>query len=259
MKQSRIENILLHLTSGQIDIGWTTFLDAYSDALKTVVRRFETHDSAADECFEYICAKLSDDDFRRLKRFDPTGPARFRTWLTTVTANLCKDWRRSRYGRRRAPRFVQDLPDLDQAVFQLLFRQAMTHHECLHVLKSQFPKLKPADIERINAELFEALSVNQHWQLSISKHDHLPDDAIELAQQAPESRPDLQLQLEQDVRHLQSALARLEPEQRLLLQLRYQQDLTLREVAKLAGIDDPYKARRAIDKALAALKKSFDL
>lgn len=259
MKQSRIENILLDLTSGQIDVGWTTFLDAYSDLLREVVRRFETHISATDECYEYICAKLSDDDFRRLKQFDPTGPARFRTWLTTVTANLCKDWRRSRYGRQRPPKFVQDLPDLDKAVFQLLFRQAMTHHECLHVLKSQFPRVRPADIERINGELFEALSANQHWQLSISKHDHLPADAVDLAHEASESRPDLHVQLEQDVLHLQSALAKLEPEQRLVLQLRYQQDLTLSEVAKLTGMDDPYKARRAIDKALAALKKLFDL
>ena len=48
-------------------------------------------------------------------------------------------------------------------------------------------------------------------------------------------------------------MARLEPRQRLLLQLRYQQDLTLTEVAQLIGLSDPFKAKRQIDAALAAL------
>lgn len=259
MKQSRIKNILQCLKSDRVDIGWTTFLDVYSSLIRSIAYKFQGNNSEADDCYEYICAKLSDDNFRRLQAFDPSGPAQFRTWLTTVVANLCKDWRRSRYGRRRPPRFVQELPEVEQSVFRLLFQQGMTHHECLHVLKARFPELDLEDIQRINSELYASLSSNQHWQLSLSKHDSLPEDDIELAHESPTSRPDLELQHIQDAQRLESALARLEPQQRLLLRLRYQQDLTLNEVANLVGFDDLHKARRAVEKALKALKKVFDL
>jgi RNA polymerase sigma-70 factor (ECF subfamily) len=255
MKQSRIEKILLSLSSGQVEIGWTMFLDAYSGLLRSIVRQFETDDLAADDCYEFICAKLSDQDFRRLKAFDPSGPARFSTWLTTIAANLCKDWRRSEYGRQRPPKCVQALPELEQLVFQLLFRQGMTHHECLHVLKTRFPKLDPDDIARINGELYQALSANQRWQMSISRDAPVPADDLDIVHESPTRKPDYELQCDQDLQRLESALAKLEPEQSLLLRLRYQQDLTLKEVARLTGISDPYKARRAIDKALTALKK----
>ena len=259
MKQSRIEKILLSLESGQIEIGWTTFLNAYSNLLRSIAFQFEANDSEAEDCYEYVCAKLSDDDFRRLRAFKPSGSARFRTWLITVAANLCKDWRRSRYGRQRAPSFVCDLSELEQRVFQLLYRQGMTHHECLHALRDQYPKLRPNDVERINGDLFEALSANQHWRLSICKNDPVPADDIDLTNDTIASRPDLKFQHDQNLERLETALSKLSPDQRLLLRLRYQQDLTLKEIARLGDFDDPYQARRAIEKALAALKKVFDL
>ncbi len=67
MKQTRIENILMCLQAGQLDTGWAAFLETYSAVLHNIIRRFETDSSTAAECFEYVCAKLSDDDFRRLQ------------------------------------------------------------------------------------------------------------------------------------------------------------------------------------------------
>ena len=103
MNQSRIENILLCLGAGQIDVGWASFLDTYSKTLLSIAHQFASDDSAGDDCYEYVCAKLSDNNFHKLKAFDPSGRARFKTWLTVVIANLCKDWRRSVYGRISKP------------------------------------------------------------------------------------------------------------------------------------------------------------
>jgi DNA-directed RNA polymerase specialized sigma24 family protein len=58
---------------------------------------------------------------------------------------------------------------------------------------------------------------------------------------------------------LERALRGLQPQQRLLLKLRYQQELTLREIARLARLGDPFKARREIQKALKALKALLEL
>lgn len=256
--QRPIENVLLCLTSGQADVGWLTFIRAYSKTIRDVVRQFEGDTILADDCFEYVCAKLSDDNFRRLRTFEPDGPAQFRTWLTLVSANLCTDWRRKQYGRQRPPRLVQKLPDLERLVFQYLFRQGMTRHECLHCLQSRYPRLGYEDVQRISAKLHGLLNA-KHRQSRARQKELVPVCDVDLGDDETSSRPDFQLQLEQDLQQLQKALARLEPDQRLLLQLRYQQNLTLKEIAELMGLEDPFRTRRAIDKALESLRKVFDL
>jgi RNA polymerase sigma factor (sigma-70 family) len=253
MKQARIENILLCLNAGQLDAGWAAFLETYSSVLRNIIRQFEADNSASDDCFEFVCAKLSDENFRRLKAFNPDGSAKFRTWLTAVTANLCRDWRRSAYGRKRLPASVRQLPEFDQLVFKCFYQHGMTHHECLHVLKSRFTKLTLEQISDTNARLHAALSSMQRWQLSIARNEPRSIDESTTEIEADDDGPELLVQSDEEKRRLEKAMGRLEPQQRLLLQLRYQQDLTLREVAQLTGSTDPFKARRQIDAALAAL------
>jgi len=259
MKQSRIENILLCLSAGQIDTGWATFLDTYSKTILHIARQFATDDSAVDDCFEYVCAKLSDNSFSRLKAFDPSGPARFKTWLTAVTANLCKDWRRSLYGRKRLPESVRRLPEFDQLVFECFYRRGMTHQECLYVLKSRFTKLTLDQISDANARLHSVLSSKQRWQLSVARDDSRLMDDSAAGIESEDDGPEYRVQSDEDRLRIKKALARLEPQQRLLLQLRYQQDLTLREVAQLTGQADAFKARRQIEAALAALRKAMKI
>jgi len=192
MKQSRIENILLCLGAGQIDAGWATFLDTYSKTMLRVARQFATDDSAVDDCYEYVCARLSDNNFRRLKTFDPSGTAGFKTWLTAVTANLCKDWRRSVYGRKQLPESIRRLPEFDQLVFDCFFRRGMTHQECLYVLKNRFTKLTLDQISDANARLYSVLSSKQRWQLSVTRdNSRLTDDSaagIDADSDGPEVR-----------------------------------------------------------------------
>ncbi len=67
------------------------------------------------------------------------------------------------------------------------------------------------------------------------------------------------VQFEQEMALLQQALSSMDADQRLLIQLRYQEGLTLREIARLLGYEDPFRARRAIEKALRALRGLIEL
>ena len=259
MKQARIENILLYLNSGQLDAGWEAFLETYSAVLHSITRQFEVDNSTSDDCFEFVCAKLSDNNFRRLKAFNPEGPAKFRTWLTAVTGNLCRDWRRSVYGRQRLPENVRQLPEFDQLVFECFYRHGMTHHECLHVLKSRFTKLTLEQIGDANARLHSVLSSKQRWQLSITRSEPRSIDDTVAEIEANDDGPEFHVQSEEDRLRVEKAMARLEPQQRLILRFRYQQDLTLKEVAQMLGLADPFTARRQIDAALAALSKAMKI
>jgi DNA-directed RNA polymerase specialized sigma subunit len=62
----------------------------------------------------------------------------------------------------------------------------------------------------------------------------------------------------QDVERLGTALERLSSSERLLLALRFEQGLTLAEVARIGGLGDPFRARRAIDAALTSLRLSLE-
>ena len=257
MTGARIEGILLCLTSDKADSGWIEFLDAYSALLHDVVRQYESDEGRAQDCFEFVCAKLSDNGFRRLTVFQSRGSAKFRTWLTVVAANLCIDWRRSMYGRFRTPASIRELPELDQLVFDCFYRQAMTRQECLQALKTRLPKITDRQISETNTRIHAALTSRQRWQLSTLQKGTVSIEHPAVPLTAADKGPDVLVQLEQDRQRLQKAMARLEPQQRLLLQLRFQQDLTLEEVARLTRLSDPFQARRKIDAALAALTKAM--
>ncbi len=257
MSRARIESILLCLNSGQMDAGWAAFLETYSDVIHSVVRQFEDGCDHDDDCFEFVCAKLSDNGFRRLTAFNPNGPAKFRTWLTVVAANLCIDWRRSVYGRFRTPRSIRDLPEIDQVIFDCFYRQGMTRQECLQVLNTSFPKITDRKISEKNAEIHAVLTSRQRWGLSATRHRGISIDQTVESIEGNEKGPEALVQFEQDRALVQKALQRLEPKQRTYLQLRYQQGLTLDEVAQLMGLEDSFHARRKIDAALSALAKAM--
>jgi RNA polymerase sigma factor (sigma-70 family) len=52
--------------------------------------------------YTWVLEKLREDDFRRLRGFDPNGRGSFSTWLFLVTRRLSVDHHRHRYGRQKA-------------------------------------------------------------------------------------------------------------------------------------------------------------
>jgi RNA polymerase sigma factor (sigma-70 family) len=265
MAESAINGVLQQLASGKSDIGWSVFLQSYSPLLRDVVHHYESDDYRIQECFEFVCAGLSDHNFRRLIAFNPNGPAAFPTWLAAVCANLCIDFNRQIYGRTREPEKVRALPQLDRQVFHYTYRVGLTRQACLQALCTRFPSVTLGEISEIRGRIHLLLSPRQRWVLSKQRRTQVslddPDvnstEEVSSALQSSEARPDLLVEIEQDHRRLRKAMAHLEPRQRLLLTLRFQQDLTLERVAMLSGISSPSQASREIDRALAALAEAM--
>ena len=261
MSNESVTDLLEQLSSGRVDAAWSEFLARYSPLIMHVVRRHGLSDDRSAEAFNHVCASLSDDGFRRLLSFRPDGPARFKTWLIAVVANLCVDWRRKERGRVRPLRCVSRLPELDQQVYRCIYERRMSRVQCLQALMPRFPALTDATVSEINARLFTLLKPQQRWQLSsrtaalkpvtcgVSPEDD--DPAWQLAEPGP--GPDELTAHLQEQRRLQDALSKLPAEQRLLLRLRYEQDLTLAEVARLTGQSDLFRANRKIQVALDTL------
>ena len=261
MANRPINSVLDQLSTAAAEKAWKEFLEDYGSLILCVVRRYERDDDRVSDCFVYICEALSKDEFRRLRRFQPDGPAQFKTWLGVVITNLCVDWRRKKFGRTRPFRAITKLPALDQLDFRCMFERGMTLQGCWHALRSQFPDLSEERLADVIAHLHSILTSRQHWLLSIRKIKVMSLSEQPSSDETPVSRdpedpgpgPEILVQLDEERTTLLRAMSHLTSFQRVLLRLRYQDDLTLKEIARLTGLGDPFRAKRQIQAALDAL------
>lgn len=89
------------------------------------------------DAFAFVCEKLREDGFRRLRRFEPNGPAKFSTWMVTVVHNLVIDWYRRTHGRRRLDASLQTLEPLHRRIFQRLAGVGMSYAEAYESLTAE--------------------------------------------------------------------------------------------------------------------------
>jgi RNA polymerase sigma factor (sigma-70 family) len=223
----------------------------------SVIRQYQRDPQCINDAFLFVCEKLIDNQFRRLRRYTPASDASFDSWLRTVVARLCVDFHRSRLGRLRPTRSVLAMGDLHQRVFTCRFGQQMNIAECLATLRPEFPELNELRLAAVIAELNNSLDSAQHWRLKVRQHGF-----VSLQDASVESQAELQSCAvgpeqvainQEDKARLAAALARLPPQDRLLLRARLEQELPLREVARIAGLSDPYQARYRIDRAIEHL------
>ena len=244
---------------------WAEFLAAYSPLILQVARLLETDSDDVSAAFLFACEQLSRDRCRRLRRFQPDGPASFSTWLRAVVRNLCLDWRRKKLGRHRVFRSIANLPILDQEIFRRIYWDGLDQEAAFHALHTRFPGLTRERLAASAEEVRRALSSRQLGLLA-ERRQHVQsldegspergDAPREIAAPGPDPES---LVLDWERRGwLDKALARLAEPDRLLIRLRFEQGLTLAEVARLTGLENAQRVDRQIRKVLTDLRGSFD-
>ena len=255
-----INELLTRLKTAEAGDAWIQFLDKFAAIIMHVVRQYVYDQTLRDECYLFICEKLSDNDFHRLTNYMPEGTASFPSWLKVVIANLCIDWRRQQHGRARPFKSIMRLSPLDQKVFKYKFEQGFSFQTCLNSLQADFSGLTEPELAGAVSRINSVLTPRQHWLLSTHQSETVSLDDPQVSSPAiqpvdPGNSPETTTEINQKHSRLQTALAQLSPRQRLLLKLRYQQELSLKEVAHLTRLGDPFRARRHIQSALAELAK----
>lgn len=238
------------------------FLKLFSSTILQVARQYATDHNLRDDCYLFVTEKLSANRFHRLVSYQPEGAASFRSWFNVVVANLCIDWQRQQRGRPRLFKSILKLSDFDQSVFKYRFQQRLSMDACFETLQGHFPECSKVQlawaVARINLSLtpaqMQSLYVQQSKTVSLDEHQD-GSNANELS--GTGHCPETTAIFRQDHDKLQRALAMLSPHHRLLIKLRYQQDLSLKEVARLTRLGDPFRARRHIQAALDQLAAFF--
>ena len=251
-----ISDLLHRLNSPDAGAAWAKFIDGYSPLILKAVRQFEYEQDRAGECFLYICEKLCDNDFRRLLKFNTGGKASFRTWLGTVVFNLCVDWHRKEFGRAQMLPAITTLPAFDQLVYRLYYEQGQEFETSLHTLRDEFPDLTRQQLSDAIARIHRVLTPRQRWQITVrNRRGNRPGQRARDPEQLPGSlpAPEAVAQSRQDLEKLQEALTHLAPDERLILQLRFHEGLSLKKIAGLMNLGDPFRARRHLQASLDAL------
>lgn len=263
MPEQSVENILQQLRSRDPHEAWTEFLEEYSGLIFQVSRYFEKDLDRASDCFQFVCEKLSEDRFRRLLRFKPQGTASFSTWLRAVVRNLCLDWRRKEFGRRRPFRSISRLSIFDQEVFNCVYERGASAEEILHLLRSKFPDVTPERVAESRDRIEQQLTAKQHWLLGTQSMRRAQGANIEEAEAAqfaiadPRPDPEAQALLAERRGALDRALDRLSKRERLLVRLRFEQELTLEQIAKLLDLGNAQRADRQIKDILVRLREGL--
>ena len=256
-----LDDLFCAFRNGRGDDAWPAFLDGYGGLLLQAARSVCRDDDEAGDAFVFVCERLSERAFARLRKFDPTGPATSATWLRAVTRNLARDHHRRIHGRFRLFEAVARLSALDQVVFRRRYRDRFTLEETLAALRPQFPALTFEAVAAADQRIGAVLTSRQRFAISVERPRLEPlqqadsnDDRRGFDPAAPEPSPEDVLAGVELQSRLRSALASLSPADRLLVRLRLEQDLTLAEVAVIAGLSGPQQADRRLREVYARLR-----
>jgi RNA polymerase sigma factor (sigma-70 family) len=261
-----VERLLERLASPEPEQTWTEFLESFSPIIFQIVRLTEREPDHISDCFLFICERLSEKRFQRLRRFKPKGRARFGTWLWVVVRNLCRDWHRKEFGRLRVFQSINRLTATDQAVYRCVYEQGLSKEETITWLGIRETGLTRERVDESLQRIQLALTSRQLWLLSVRNYESASlEEESETGQKSPKNQitdpapdPEVALVLNERYAALEKAFRQLSNPERFLITLRYKKGLTLQEIADLLGLKDAWTADRRLKEVLVVMRKHVD-
>ena len=263
MDEVRRSQLFELLEQKQTEQAWPLFLQLYSNRVLQIVWRFAKDEDDRSDCFLFVCEQLSRKNCRRLRKFDPVGPAMFTTWLHAVVFNLCRDWRRTKFPRYRIFRSVSGLPEFEREVFHYHSERGMNLQETLEILRYSYPHITRAQVADAAAKLQNQITPRQRRLLlarrpkveSLSARSEGSPAMRDLPADDESSDPEVAADNRQWEAALSNALKEFDPADLLILRLRFQRDLSLAEIATLTGIANAQAVDRQIQKIVDVLRQ----
>jgi RNA polymerase sigma factor (sigma-70 family) len=257
--------LLCRFQSSRAQEAWVEFLQLYAPLIFQVVRLSEQDSDAAADCFLFVCEHLSRKRFRRLRRFRPSGPASFATWLRAVVRRLYLDWHRKEFGRQRIFQSLQSLSALEQGIFRCVYEQGASLEEAFMQLRGRYPGLTREQIAASWERIQQSLTPRQRFLVGVRRPKVEPLVTAEAAAEGGLERrladsgpdPESLAALEEQRTALTRALSRLPAPDRLLIRLRFEHELTLEEVGRITKSGDAQSVDRRIRGILERLRKEM--
>ena len=260
------DQALLELFRQQPQQAWKIFLDRYAERIIGQLRALSLDRDEAMDRFVFICERLAQNGFRRLRQVRKTGErGELVPWLRQVVKNAAIDWGWSQAGRRRLFRSVEDLGELEQRVFQLHFWAGLGPAAMVEALRIEgCTKIGSEQVFDALDKVLERLDAGQRWRLLSQLSDRHPTVGITKSPTAPswepatrEPDPEAELLQVERTRLLEQALANLPSRDRLIFRLRYDDALSLPDIAAIASLGLT-TVKASLRKSREALRKAVE-
>ncbi len=247
-------------------VAWRAFLERYANYILAVLHSLGLDRDQAMDRFVYVCEKLSENDFRRLRSVRYVGPeGGLKPWLNQVTRRLATNWVWQRSGRRRLSRPIERRSMRDQTIFKSYFWDGLSAVEIHETLKATtYPSLQLADVLDSLEAIFQTLGPKRIWRLVAQKARRARPVSLDAAYQAigyePEDGnrdPERRLLAAEEATSLNAAFEGLSVRERLVARLRLEEALAVSEISTLVGIerrDVENTLKRALRKLRRALR-----
>ena len=258
---------LLALFQHQPEKAWRAFIDKHANTIFSLLRNLGFDYDEAMDRFVYVCEKLTEKDFRRLKAIKYTGSHGDVTpWLRQVVRRLCINWVWAAEGRKRLLKPIARLGPRERRVFELYFWNGLMPSVIEERLSQEhFEGVTLGSVFQALEQIFSRLSEKKLWRLisnlaragvPVSLDD--VDDEIGLSIDPPydSSDPEQELVRREEDRRLRGALRELPEKHLLIVQFRFEHALGTREIAELLGRKER-EVKSALKASLLVLKKSL--
>ncbi len=265
--ESISDSELLPLFHQKPELAWRIFIDRYGDYLFSFLRSLGFDYDQAMDRFVYVCEKLSEKHWHRLKTVRYAGTyGELKPWLRQVVNRLCINWAWSEEGRKRLLKPIQRMGKREHRIFELFFWEGFSPTAVEERLRLEhFDNVTLAAVFDALEQIHEELSEKKIWRLisnlvRAQRTIALEDinggiyAGLEPIDAAP--NPEESLVQEERARTLSSALAVLSTQEMLLLQFRYDDGATDEQIAAILKLPVP-DVRKSLKAALAKLRTNL--
>ncbi len=257
---------LLALFATEPDRAWRLFIDRYADMIFSYLQRLGFDYDQAMDRFLYVCEKLCEQDFRRLKTIKYTGRSGDLTpWIRKTVKNLSINWAWSVEGRKRLLKPIQRLPAREQRIFELYFWKGLSPSRIHEQLRLEHHELDMVEVLDALERIFSLLSRKKLWRLmsnlasargEVSLDEIDEETGLGLEAVSERANPEEALLEKEAEERISSALDGLSTRERLAIEFRYTEAMAVKDVAAMLGLSER-EVKNSLKSALNKLRRTL--
>jgi RNA polymerase sigma factor (sigma-70 family) len=249
---------------------WHEFVTRYSALIRSIIKRYHPVKQEDDQRNLYV--EILEYMFHEgLSRYD--GRAALSTWVMTVTRSRCLDLIRRETGRRRPPRWLELLPDLERRIYQLYYIEYRSAPAIMAYLGSHGYILtqKGLDerIQSLESHMDRSLQKKLAYDLQARSVGALSGRLLELLDHlrlehegsVDAQRPDVELFEKQTtllLEEIRECVKRLGDPQTTVIELRFYHDMSAPSIARRLNLSGPRRVHNIIQQGLSTLRDMLE-
>ena len=249
---------------------WHEFVTRYSALIRSIIKRYHPVKQEDDQRNLYV--EILEYMFHDgLARYD--GRAALSTWVMTVTRSRCLDLIRKETGRKRPPRWLELLPDLERRIYQLYYIEYRTAPSIIAHLGSKGYILTQKGlgerIQSLESHMDRALQKKLAYDLQARSVGALSGRLLELLDHlrleqegsVDISRPDIELFERRTtllLEEIRECVKRLGEPQTTVIELRFYEEMSAPSIARRLNLSGPRRVHHIIQQGLSALRSMLE-